>query len=313
MINDIPQLAQLFGQLHDKVRSFFFGPPEIAELLSVALLANGHILLEGVPGVAKTTLVRFYSSLIGCDIRRIQFTPDLMPSDITGTMIPTPDFSSKNFMPGPIFTQILLADEINRAPAKTQAALLEALEERVVTVEGSSFDLSDPFYVLATQNPEESAGTFPLPEATIDRFLLRIKLGYPDSAQELQMMERHQINPSLPDSIMNADIVLKAQKLVESVTITEPLMRYILSLVRWTRRQPQIEMGASPRAGLALIRAVKSYAALQGRDYGIPDDVKFLALSVLGHRIRLTYESEMSNLSTEQLISRGIKKLELLA
>jgi len=312
-MENIAQLSQLFSELHNSIRSYFFGPPEIAELISVAMLADGHILLEGVPGVAKTTLVKYYSALIGCDIRRIQFTPDLMPSDITGTMIPTPDFSSKNFLPGPIFTQVLLADEINRAPAKTQAALLEALEERVVTVEGSSFKLQKPFFVLATQNPEESAGTFPLPEATIDRFLLRIKLGYPDSNQELRMMTRHHINPQMPNALMNAEMVIKAQKLVEQVSITEPLMRYVLSLIRWTRRQPQIDIGASPRAGLALLRAVKSRAALQGRDYGIPDDVKFLSQAVLGHRIRLTYEAEMGNLSVSSIVSKALDKLELLA
>ncbi|MBU1238911.1 MoxR family ATPase [Myxococcota bacterium] len=309
----VSQVAQTFSQLHDQVRGFFFGPHHIPELLSTALLADGHILLEGVPGVAKTTLVKYFSALIGCEIRRIQFTPDLMPSDITGTMIPTPDFSSKNFLPGPVFTQVLLADEINRAPAKTQAALLEALEERVVTVEGSSFQLSKPFFVLATQNPEESAGTFPLPEATIDRFLLRIKLGYPDQNQELHMITRHHVNPPMPKPLLDAAAIINAQQLVEQVKVTEPLMRYVLSLIRWTRQQPQIEIGASPRAGLALIRAVKAYAALQGRDFGIPDDVKFLAHAVLGHRIRLSYESEMANISVNQLISRALDKMELLA
>ncbi len=309
----VKQVAQTFSRLHDQVRSFYFGPAYIPELLSTALLADGHILLEGVPGVAKTTLVKYYSSLIGCDIRRIQFTPDLMPSDITGTMIPTPDFSSKNFLPGPVFTQVLLADEINRAPAKTQAALLEALEERVVTVEGSSFGLSKPFFVLATQNPEESAGTFPLPEATIDRFLLRIKLGYPDQIQELSMIARHHVTPEMPPPLIGADEILAAQRLVESVQVTEPLVRYVLALVRWTRQQPQIDIGASPRAGLALIRAVKAFAAIQGRDYGLPDDVKFLAQAVLGHRIRLSYESEMANVSVSQLITRALEKMELLA
>jgi MoxR-like ATPase len=313
MITDVKSLSQVFNEVHERVRSYFFGPTEIPELISTTLLAGGHVLLEGVPGVAKTTIVKYYASLIGCLSKRIQFTPDLMPSDITGTVVPAADFQSTKFIPGPVFTQLLLADEINRAPAKTQAALLEALEERSVTVEGQSYILAKPFFVLATQNPQESAGTFPLPDAAIDRFLIRIRLGYPDRDQELMMMSRHHIDPPMPESLINPQMVIEAQNVVENVILTEPLMRYVLSIIRWTRRQPQIELGASPRAGLALLRAVKARAALAGRTHGIPDDAKFLASYVLGHRIRLTYEAEMAKITPTKLLEGALDKLELMA
>jgi MoxR-like ATPase len=312
MINNISELSNVFQDLHNHVQQYFFGPEDIPELISTALLAKGHVMLEGVPGVAKTTLVKFYSSFIGCQSKRIQFTPDLMPSDITGTMVPGPDFKTHKFMPGPIFTKILLADEINRAPAKSQAAILEALEERMVTIEGVTYALPSPFFVLATQNPLESAGTFPLPEAAIDRFLLRIPLDYPAKTDELHMMKVHHIEPELPIPMIDGDVVISAQKIVESITLTEPLMGYVLSLIRWTRRNPQIELGASPRAGLALLRAVKARAAMHGREFGIPDDVKALAIPVLSHRLRLTYEAEMANVTSKGLLEKALKQLELL-
>ncbi|MGM0597268.1 MAG: AAA family ATPase [Myxococcota bacterium] len=312
MFENMEQLSEIFNNLHRQLGKYFFGPPEISQLVTIGLLSSGHILLEGVPGVAKTTLVRFYSSLTGCRSGRIQFTPDLMPSDITGTIIPSADFSEQKFIQGPIFTQILLADEINRAPAKTQSALLEALEEKAVTIQNNNYKMSDPFFVLATQNPEESAGTFPLPDATVDRFLLRIKLGYPAKVEELEMMKAHHIIPDMPEPLLNSQAIVLAQKAVEKVNLSDSLMRYVLAIVRWTRNHQQIKLGASPRSGLAFLRAIKAKAALEGRDYGIPDDAKFLASSVLSHRLVLTYEAQMSGIKPENLITEALKELEIL-
>ncbi|MBN2724117.1 MAG: MoxR family ATPase [Deltaproteobacteria bacterium] len=312
-MTDISKISEIFNEVHENINKYFFGPREIPVLMSSALLAQGHILLEGVPGVAKTTLAKFYSALTGCTFKRIQFTPDLMPTDITGTVVPSADFQSSRFIPGPVFTQVLLGDEINRSPAKTQAALLEALEEKTVTVEGNTFSLEKPFFVIATQNPQELAGTFPLPEAAVDRFIIRIKLSYPDTEQEFQMMKKHQIEPPLPQPLLESKSIVEYQNIINNVTISESLMRYILSIIRWTRRHPQTELGASPRAGIALIRATKAIAALYGRDYGTPDDVKFLAPYVLSHRLRLSYEAEMAGISSSSIIDNALEKLNLLA
>lgn len=307
------ELSLVFSSIHTKLSQYFFGPSWIPTLLSTSLLAGGHVLLEGVPGVAKTTLAKYYSILSGCNFKRIQFTPDLMPSDITGAVVPSPDFQSSRFIPGPLFTQVLLADEINRAPAKTQAALLEALEERTITVEGNTYRLEKPFFVLATQNPQELAGTFPLPEAAVDRFLIRIKLSYPDMDQELRMMFTHHKDPELPTAEISVGDIIDAQKIVENIRVSEPLMKYVLSLVRWTRRHTHVELGASPRAAISLVRAAKAFAALNGRDYAIPDDIKFLAPYVLSHRLRLTYEAEMAGTIASSIIENAVDKTELLA
>ncbi len=308
----IPEIASSFARLHQTMKQYYFGPDSVAEELSITLLARGHVLLEGIPGIAKTTLVRYYSALLGLVSRRIQFTPDLLPSDITGMRIPGPDFQSQKFIPGPLFTQVLLADEINRAPAKTQAALLEALEENRVTVDGVTYALPEPFFVLATQNPQESAGTFLLPEAAIDRFLLRIQLTYPERELELAMMNAHHVNPPLPGALLNPDWIAAAQSVVERVQLTEPLMRYALGLVRATRRSRHLELGASPRAGLALLRAVKARAVLHQRDYGTPEDVQALANRVLGHRLRLSYEAENRNMDPDSIVRQIMAELALI-
>jgi MoxR-like ATPase len=286
MFDNMEQLSEIFSNLHRQLGKYFFGPPEIAQLVTIGLLSSGHILLEGVPGVAKTTLVRFYSSLTGCQSGRIQFTPDLMPSDITGTIIPSADFSEQKFIPGP--------------------------EEKAVTIQNNNYKMSEPFFVLATQNPKESAGTFPLPDATVDRFLLRIKLGYPAKSEELEMMKTHHIIPSMPEPFLNSQAIILAQKAVEKVNLSDSLMRYVLAIVRWTRNHQQINLGASPRSGLAFLRALKAKAALEGRDYGIPDDAKFLAASILSHRLVLTYEAQMSGIKPENLITEALKELEIL-
>jgi len=312
MVLNLVDIQAQFARLQQEMKKYYFGPESIVQEICITLLARGHILLEGVPGVAKTTLARYYAALLGLSAKRIQFTPDLLPSDITGMRIPGPDFQSQKFIPGPLFTQVLLADEINRAPAKTQAALLEALEENRVTVDGTTYALYEPFFVLATQNPQESAGTFLLPEATIDRFLIRIRLGYPDREQELSMMHAHHVIPPLPAPLFSATQLVETQALVERVQVSEPLMRYALSLVRATRRHPQLELGASPRAGLALLRASKARAVLQGRDFATPEDVRALAIPVLGHRLRLSYEAENRGVTPESIVHRLIQDLDLI-
>ncbi len=312
MVLNPADIQSQFVRLQQEMKKYYFGPDSIVQENCITMLVRGHILLEGVPGVAKTTLARTFASLLGLSAKRIQFTPDLLPSDITGMRIPGPDFQSQKFIPGPLFTQVLLADEINRAPAKTQAALLEALEENRVTVDGTTYALYEPFFVLATQNPQESAGTFLLPEAAIDRFLIRIRLGYPEREQELAMMHAHHVNPQLPAPLFSGAQLVEAQGLVERVQISEPLMRYALSLVRATRRHPQLELGASPRAGLALLRASKARAILSGRDFATPEDVRALAIPVLGHRLRLSYEAENRNITPDSIVQRLIQDLDLI-
>ena len=310
--NSVSEITTAFSRLRKEMGKYYFGPDSVVEEIAISLLARGHVLLEGVPGVAKTTIVRFVAALLGLNSRRIQFTPDLLPSDITGMRIPGPDFQSQQFIPGPLFAQVLLADEINRAPAKTQAALLEALEENRVTVDGITYAMYEPFFVLATQNPQESAGTFLLPEAAIDRFLIRIRLSYPEREQELAMMSAHHVNPPLPEPLFSPSWIIAAQAHVEKIQVSEPLMRYALSMVRATRRDSLLDLGASPRAGLALVRASKARAALQGREFVTPDDVRALAVSVLGHRLRLSYEAENRNITPEHIIRKLIQDLELL-
>lgn len=302
----------MFSKLQLMCNQYYFGPPQVVQNMIVALLSRGHVLLEGVPGVAKTTLARTVAALLGLSIRRIQFTPDLMPADITGMRLPGADFSSQVFLPGPIFTQVLVADEINRAPAKTQAALLEALEENRVTIDGTTYQLYEPFFVLATQNPQESAGTFQLPDATVDRFSIRIRLDYPDRESELRMLVAHHVPPASPEPLFSAAQILEAQMVVDRVQVSEPLMRYALNLVRSTRRHPQLETGASPRAGLALLRTSKALAVLRGRDYVVPEDVRELALPVLGHRLRVSYEAETAGITPEDVITRIVSELEII-
>lgn len=303
----------MFSKLQAALNQYYFGPPHVAQHLVVALLSRGHVLLEGVPGVAKTTLARTAAALLGLSMRRIQFTPDLMPADITGLRLPGADFSSQVFLPGPLFTQVLLADEINRAPAKTQAALLEALEENRVTVDGTTYQLYEPFFVMATQNPQESAGTFQLPDAAVDRFVIRIRLEYPDRESELRMLAAHHVQPAVPEPLFTAEQILEAQALTQRVQVSEPLMRYALNLVRATRRHPQLETGASPRAGLALVRAAKAMAVLRGRDYVIPEDVRDLAAAVLGHRLRVSYEAENAGITPDAVVARLVSELEIVS
>lgn len=286
------------------------GQDAVVEQVLVAILANGHVLLEGVPGVAKTLLVRSLARTLTLEFSRVQFTPDLMPSDVVGTSV----FDQKNLdfkvKRGPVFTNILLADEINRTPPKTQAALLEAMEERQTTIDGESYPLPQPFMVFATQNPIEFEGTYPLPEAQQDRFLLKVLIDYPAPDVEVEVLRRHHHgfkSQNLAEvgvtAVGNAETIAELRKVVESVQVEEKIMTYIYQIVAATRRSPDIAVGGSPRAGIALLLCAKALAALRGRDFVIPDDVKSLALPVLRHRILLRPEVEIEGLSPDRVLT----------
>ena len=285
---------------------------QIMTVLS-AVLSRGHVLLEDVPGVAKTMLARSIAITFGSNFKRIQCTPDLLPTDITGVSVFNQKMVEFEFMQGPIFTNILLADEINRATPRTQSALLEAMEEKQVSVDGKTHPLAQPFFVLATQNPIEQEGTFPLPEAQLDRFLMRVSLGYPDFAQESEMLDRlrggHPIH-SLK-SVINADAVVKMQEFVEMVFVHEEVKGYLLRIVHATRNNFKLMLGGSPRASIALYRTSQAYAALEGRNYVIPDDVKRLAVPVLSHRIILKPEYRLRKETTRTVIEESLSTIEV--
>ncbi len=305
----LARVNQLSRAITDEVARAFIGQPAITEALLVALLARGHVLIEGIPGVAKTTLVKAFSATLGCNFRRVQFTPDLLPSDITGTYIL--DMRTNTFVlrEGPVFCNVLLGDEINRAPAKTQSALLEAMQEHQVTIEGETRTLAEPFIVLATQNPIEQEGTYPLPEAQVDRFLIKLKMGYPVAADEKRMLGTYDKPPPPVRPVLGPTEVLEMQALTQEVFVAEELLDYVLGLVTFTRSHARVYLGASPRAGLALVHASKALALLRGRDYILPDDVRSLAPLVLGHRILMTPEAELEGQLGTQVVSEAVDKV----
>ncbi|MBI1850642.1 MAG: MoxR family ATPase [Planctomycetes bacterium] len=279
--------ATRLHRLRENLESVLLGKPAAVRLAIIGLLGRGHLLLEDVPGVGKTTLAKALARSIGGTFKRVQFTSDLLPSDIVGASVFVPGDRALRFEPGPIFTHVLLADEINRTPPRTQSSLLEAMDEHTVTVDGETRALPDPFFVVATLNPTESAGTYPLPDSQLDRFFLRFEIGLPDPTTEAEILERHRdARPidALGPCLEPAD-VLDLQAATRHVHVAEPLRRYVLDLVSATRRHPRLEAGASPRASLALYRAAQAAALLDGRDHAIPDDVKALATPVLGHRV----------------------------
>lgn len=296
-------------QLINNIHKVMIGQHETATLCVVALLAEGHILLEDVPGVGKTMLVRTLAKSIDCEFKRIQFTPDLLPSDITGVSMYHPKDMRFEFRKGPIFGNILLADEINRTSPKTQSSLLEAMEEGNVTVDGETFELQQPFLVMATQNPIEYEGTYPLPEAQLDRFLIKLTMGYPTMEEEVEILsrtsERHPIEQI--NAVLKQEEIVEMQRAVMHVYIDETIQQFIVSLVAQTRQSDLVSLGVSPRGSIALMRAAKAYAYIDGRDYVIPDDVQFLAPYVLGHRMLLTSKAKYEGVTVEKIIRNFVE------
>lgn len=306
------QLAARSSELMERLQSHVFGSQHYSKVLLAALLARGHVLLEGLPGMAKTTLAKTMASLMGLSFKRIQFSADVMPQDVVGNLVPTPDFKSYHFVPGPVFTNFLLADEINRASPKGLALLLEAMEEgQVTTIDGNTRTLPVPFMVIATQNPHESGGTYTLPDAVVDRFLVRITLSYPDTGDEVSMLRAHQVPRSVPSAVWTSGELLASQALVDRIHVSDVVYDYAVRLVRSTRNDSSVAVGASPRAGLALIRASKALAAIEGMQYVTPDHIRTMALPVLSHRLRLTSGARRAGASAESVLERICASLPL--
>ncbi len=305
-------VVELRGRLLAEVGRVWIGPSEVPQLVLAAMLARGHVLLEGVPGLAKTTLANAMARAIGCDFRRIQFTPDLLPADITGTYILDQARSTFALRRGPIFAQVVLADEINRAPAKTQSALLEAMQERQVTIEGETHRLPEPFLVLATQNPVEQEGVYLLPEAQIDRFLIRIRLDYPSQADELRMLQAHASTPEPVAAVTSLEEVLRVAGLVQAVHVEERVLGYAVRLVGATREHGRVALGGSPRATLGLVRLARAFALLHGRDFVTPDDVRRLLSAVLEHRVMVTTDAGLEGTTAAEVVEEVARRTPIL-
>jgi MoxR-like ATPase len=297
-------------RLLDEVGRVVVGQQALLEGLLVGLLAGGHVLVEGVPGLAKTTAVRTLAQALGLGFRRVQFTPDLLPGDLVGTPVYHPDERRFAVRQGPIFTPVLLADEINRAPAKVQSALLEAMEERQVTIGDESFPLPHPFFVMATQNPIEHEGTYPLPEAQIDRFLLKLVVGYPSAEEEFAIAVRDDLDAPRVDAVADAAEVEALQRAAAAIHVADAVSDYAVRIVRATRAQAAVTVGASPRASRFLVRAAKARALIEGRDFATPFDVKRTAPDVLRHRIVLSYEAEADGVRPEQIVGAVLASVE---
>ncbi|PIY08686.1 MAG: magnesium chelatase [Flexibacter sp. CG_4_10_14_3_um_filter_32_15] len=308
-------IYQSVSRVKSEIHKVIIGQDKMIDLLLVSLFADGHVLLEGVPGVAKTITAKLLARTLSIDFSRIQFTPDMMPTDILGTTIYSLQEAEFNFTPGPVFSQIVLIDEINRAPAKTQAALFEVMEERQVTVDGTTHKMKAPFFVIATQNPIEQEGTYRLPEAQLDRFLFRIQLDYPSLSEEKQILYRFknqlQNDISVVNSVLKGEDILACRKIVSEVHIKDELLDYIAEITYQTRNHGSLYLGASPRASLAIMRASKAMAVLRGRMFVTPEDIQEVAYPVLGHRIMITPEREMEGLTGEDLVKEMIQKLEV--
>lgn len=303
-------------QIKTEIAKVIIGQTEIVDLLIAAMITNGHVLLEGVPGIAKTLLSKLLAQTISADFTRIQFTPDLMPSDIVGTSVFDMKRSEFYFKKGPIFSNIVLIDEINRAPAKTQAALMEVMEEQQVTIDGITYHMPPPFFVVATQNPVEQEGTYKLPEAQLDRFMFKLKSDYPNVDEEEMMLKRFRndfygIQESEVQAIIDGETLVKYRQIVEQVYIKDELLRYIAEMVSSTRNNSDIYLGASPRASINIMKAAKALALIAGRGYVVPDDIKKAAHPVLNHRIILSYEREIEGVTTAEIIDNIINKLEV--
>jgi len=306
---EIAAAKERVEELRREVQRVYIGSARALDMMMVALLARGHVLLEGVPGVAKTTLVKAFATALGCSARRIQFTPDLLPADITRTYVLSPRDGTFSLRAGPIFANVVLADEINRAPAKTQSALLEAMQERQVTIEGDRFELPLPFLVLATQNPIDLEGTYPLPEAQIDRFLVRVPMGYPSAREESQMLRTHGVEAPAVRAVLNPQDVIDLQGICSRIHVDDDLHDYAVSITGYTRSHPKVALGASPRATLGLVQAAKAHALLAARTYVVPEDVRAVAPAVLGHRLVLVADVEADPRVRDQIVEEALQKV----
>ena len=308
--------SQLIQQITKQINSVFIGQEDVVDQVMIALLAAGHVLIEGVPGLGKTLLVRLLAKSINGQFARIQFTPDLMPSDITGHIMFDNEANKFRVRRGPVFTNLLLADEINRAPAKTQSALLEVMQEHQVTLEGKAMPVPEPYMVMATQNPIEQEGTYPLPEAQLDRFIIKIKIDYPDSKEEHRMVKAvttDQVGDqfSINDVVQQftPEDIVRLQKQAADVSVDDAVSNYAVAIARKTRDWPGISNGAGPRGGIAIVRCARAYALMQGRDFVTPDDVKYVALPVLRHRVILSPEMELEGLDSDRVITALLEKV----
>ncbi len=313
---DLSKLQNAVAQIKSELGKIIIGQEDMIELLIISILADGHSLIEGVPGVAKTVTAKLLAKTMNVDFSRIQFTPDLMPSDILGTSVFNVKTSEFEFKKGPIFSNIILIDEINRAPAKTQAALFEAMAERQITMDGVEYEMQPPFLVFATQNPIEQEGTYRLPEAQLDRFLFKIKVNYPSLEEEIRILEsKHQQKnkdvESMISSVLSAKEIAEYQNTIQEVIIEDNLLKYIASIVDNTRTNAFLYLGASPRASIAIMDASKALAAINGRDFVTPDDIKHVASPILGHRIILTPEREMEGFTSDKVVHQIIETIEI--
>ncbi|MER2600711.1 MAG: MoxR family ATPase [Caldilineales bacterium] len=301
---DVAIVKEVADRICDNVEKVIIGKRREVQMTLIALLCEGHLLIEDVPGVGKTMLARAISRSIGCDFRRIQFTPDMLPSDVTGVSVFNQKTMEFEFRPGPLMTQIVLTDEINRATPKTQSALLEAMEERQVTVDGVTYPLERPFLVLATQNPIEYEGTFPLPEAQLDRFMMRITLGYPQPEQEMRVLDSQRSHHPISDlgQVISGAELVAAQQAVTQVYVDDLIKEYIVALANATRKHPDIYLGVSPRGSLALFKAGRARAAVESRDFVIPDDIKVLADSTLAHRLIISPSARIKNVDPRTVL-----------
>lgn len=314
---DIQAISAATDKIKDEIGKVLVGQHEALELMLVAMLSGGHILIEGVPGVAKTLTAKLLSRTISVAFSRIQFTPDLMPSDVIGTNVYNPQKANFEFRKGPIFSNIVLIDEINRAPAKTQSALFEVMEEKTITVDGTRYNMETPFMVLATQNPVEHEGTYSLPEAQLDRFAFKILVHYPKESQEVDILLRHHQNHSMHDSVEQVQPVISNKELealralVSNVSVDEKLLKYIAQITCSTRSKNGILLGASPRASVSILHSAKALATLRGRDFVTPEDITFVAVPALRHRLALSAEKEMDGTTTDDMIKEILKGIEI--
>ena len=317
---EVEKQSRTTNRIIEEVKKIIVGQDYLIERLLIGLLSNGHILVEGVPGLAKTTAVNALAKTINTGFQRIQFTPDLLPADLIGTQIYEPKTGDFSIKKGPVFTNIILADEINRAPAKVQSALLEAMQERQVTIGATTFSLEEPFLVMATQNPIEQEGTYPLPEAQVDRFMLKLKINYPNKAEEKEIVKRVTSETKNEiQAVTEPSDIIEIQKLVNRIYVDEKLQDYILEIIFATREpkvfgidiEELIQYGASPRASIYLNQAVKAYAFLQGRGYVVPQDIKTVGLDILRHRVILSYEAEAEDLTSDDIINKIFENIEV--